>query len=168
LQVASGRAALVALLVAPVVFSGCADLWSEPRAIVVSGGVIGAARTDRGSGSGWAVRAGPVSGENTCSAYGARILFSDVEYDDETVRGASLEVHLPLDFLDVSLGWGYHWDESDGWGTGPSVGGGVFWLPTRRLAIGLEARAYFWMGSDGDDFDAGLEGDASVELRLSF
>jgi hypothetical protein len=153
---------------AQMTFSGCMMIWRDRDAIVTSAGVVGAARTDRGTGSGWVLRTGPVAGVNTCQALGSRLVFSHIDYDDETVRGASLEVHLPVDYLDISIGWGYHWDEGDGWGTGPSVGGGVFWLPTRRLALGLETRVYLWIGSSGDDFEAGLEADASVELRLSF
>ena len=114
------------------------------------------------------LRAGVAQETDVDLFLGLRLAVSDVDYDGEDVRTASVEYFMFVDFLAMSLGWAGHWDQSNAWGTGPSIGGGLFWVPSRRAALGLEFRAYLWFGSDNDEFDVGLEGDASLEVRLSF
>jgi len=140
---------------------------------MVSLAPLASASSDSGGGTGVAAQLGELidSGMVQFVEY-ARIRYEDADLNrisfggllyDRYPWGFELEPAPPASATWIySLGCAAQWDDRGAWGVGPRCG--IGWcVRGRRLSATLLAEACAWLGSDGQDFDAGIEG----QLRLA-
>jgi hypothetical protein len=129
--------------------------------------------SDTGSGTGVVVQLGELIDYGMVQAIEyARIRYDDAHLNRISVGGLIYD-RYPWGF-DVeqappastswlwSPGLAAQWDDRGAWGVGPRCGIGRC-VRRQRFSATLLAEACAWLGSDGEDFDAGIEG----QLRLA-
>ena len=138
----------------------------------LSGGMLGSARTDSGTGRGWtAVVGGGEQGGYSFSNFFGQIEVSHVTYDED-------EKHREMTRV-VFGGWGlsrWHrlgggpalsFGEGDIWAIGPQVLYGVGFFG-RRAEPYLMTSAYAWFGERDDEFDLDVEADIRFAAGVRF
>jgi hypothetical protein len=147
--------AYTALLCLAAVATGC----HLGDGYVVDAGFVHSAATGFGSGPGWSLGVGSKEFD------GPRWRVAQTYNDQTHVFKLGYEERLFGDCVPFIWGVSGHLTESDAWGMGPTAGIGLV-NGARGFVVGITFRAYAWLGSDGADFDVGIEG--STEIMLGF
>jgi hypothetical protein len=149
------RVTLVTGLCVATLACGCAP--------TIGASAIVSTTTDYGSGTGWSVTVGP---DPSLDIFGG-LSFSRTDNEFSPVSKVTWGGVTLIDFLALGFGVSAHWTTSDAWGIGPSLGIGIGSGDNSRVAT-LMVSGYLWLGSDGTDFDVGVEGSASVGFYMQF
>lgn len=136
----------------------------------VTGGWIGPIGGNALGEEGWNAAVGvPVS-----STRDVHLSFESMYEADDWVNRASIE-YTGLAQYEAweggwfwRVGWAAHWDELDGWGTGPRLSGGYGSLFAAGGVLGVEicAGLYVWAGEEDGDPAGGIAFDYRVNLRV--
>jgi hypothetical protein len=138
----------------------------------LTGGAIGSARTDSGTGRGWTVAVGggerdaPILGD-----YFFEVQVSHIEYEEDVLHPEMsrvvLEGGLSPGWCRVGGGFALSFGQGDIWAAGPELLCGVGYFG-RRAEIGLVGSVYAWFGERDDEFDIDAEADLRLTAGLRF
>jgi len=164
----SARTLLLGLSLASVLCPGCLEELDR-KPFGIAAGWSGAARTELGTGAGWAVNATFPAWQG--DPYGLTMSSTRHPNDGDPARvwraGYGLYLSLPISFVIYDLSWALHVDDHDGWGTGPRFGCGVGEFREDFEAYILPS-AYVWVGGRDGDLDLGIEGGLRAVMGVRF